>query len=157
MNILEQISKDLKEAFLKREKVKISALKLLLAAIHNKEIELRGQKKKLDETAVIETIKKEAKKRKEAIVIYEKTTRVDLLNQEKEELQILEKYLPQELSDEEIKKIIKEKISLLNNELNFGEIMAEVVKETKGRADGKRVADLVKAELTILSYPQGAE
>lgn len=147
MNILEQIEKDLKEALLKKEKIKISCLKLLLAAIHNKEIELRGQKKKLEETTIIETIKKEARKRKEAILIYEKTARSDLLNQEKEELQILEKYLPPELSDEEIEKIIKEKIVLLNNELNFGKIMAEVVKETKGRADGKRVADLVKKEL----------
>ena len=147
MSILEQVDKDLKEAFLKKEKVKVSALRLLLAAIKNKEIELRGQKKKLDEEVITEAIRKEVKKRKEAIIIYEKTTRVDLLNQEKEELQILEEYLPPELSDEEIKKIIKEKISLLKDALNFGKIMGEVAKEIKGKADGKKVADLVRAEL----------
>ncbi len=147
MSILEQIDQELKEAFLKKEKVKTLALKLLVSAIKNKEIELRGQKKKIEEENILDVIRKEVKKRKESIAIYEKTDRTDLLNQEKEELIILEKYLPRELSDEEIKKIIQEKINALSGDLNFGKIMGEVAKEIKGKADGKRVADLVKAEL----------
>lgn len=147
MSILEQVDKDLKEAFLKKERVKTLALKLLVSAIKNKEIELRGQKKKLEEENILDVIRKEAKKRKESIAIYEKTDRADLLNQEKEELVILEKYLPQELSDEEIKKIIQEKINILSGDPSFGKIMGEVAKEIKGRADGKKVANLIKEKL----------
>lgn len=147
MNLLEKINKDYKESLLKRDIQTSSVLKLLRAAILNMEIELRGKKKELEEKDVVQVLKREIKKRKEAIVFYEKGGRQDLALKEKEELNILEKYLPLELSEEEIKKIIQKKIEELTPEINFGKIMKEVMKEIKDQADGAKVAELVKREL----------
>jgi len=145
--VQEKINKDLREALRQKENLKILTLKLLLAAFQNKEIELRSKGEKLTEKIVLEIIKKEAKKRKEAIVIYEKSDRSDLLEKEKKELVILESYLPLEISDEEIIKIIQNKINSLVGQVNFGKIMGEVIKEVAGQADSSRVADLLKKEL----------
>jgi len=150
MNLLEKIEKDLRTALLKREERKVSTLRLLKASLKNLEIELRPKRKKLDEREVIKVIKKEIKKRKEAVEAYEKGERSDLLSKEKEELEILKNYLPEEISEEEIKKFIKEKIKELSPEINFGKIMGAVMKELAGQADGERVAELVKKELEKL-------
>jgi len=147
MKILEQIEKDLKNALLQKEGIKISTLRLLRAALQNREIELRPLKKEFDEEEIIRVIKKEVKKREEAIKIYEEAKRNDLIQKEKEELEILKKYLPQELSTEEIKKIIQEKIRFFEKGTNLGKIIGEVMKEVKGRADGGKVAALVREEL----------
>lgn len=145
MNLLEKIEKDFKKALLEKDKITLSTLSLLKSALKNREIELRVQKKKIDDEEIIKVIKREVKKRREAMEIY-KDKRNDLFEKEKKELEILEKYLPEEISEEEIRKIIKEKIDLLG-EKNFGRIMKEVMKEIAGRADGKRVAELVKEEI----------
>jgi uncharacterized protein len=145
--ILDQISKDLKEALVKRDSFRLSTLKLLMAGIQNKEIELRAKQQKITEESVFEVLKKEAKKRKEAIVLYEKGGRMDLADKEKNELKILTAYLPQELSDEEIKNIIRKKIDELGAGINFGKLMGEVMKEVAGRADGQKISGLVKEEL----------
>ncbi len=145
MNLLEKIEKDFKKALLEKDKITLSTLSLLKSALKNREIELRVQKKKIDDEEIIKVIKREVKKRREAMEIY-KDKRNDLFEKEKKELEILEKYLPEEISEEEIRKIIKEKIDLLG-EKNFGRIMKEVMKELAGRADGKRVAELVKEEI----------
>jgi uncharacterized protein YqeY len=145
IKILEKIEKDFKEALAKKEKEKISVLKLLKSAIHNYEIELRATNKKLTEDEIIKIIKKEAKKREEAMKFYE-GKRDDLFEKEKKELEILKKYLPEEISDDELIKIIRRKIDLFGL-TNFGKIMGEVMKEVGNKADGKRVAELVKKEL----------
>lgn len=145
MKLLEKINHDLKKAILAKDKDKISTLRLLLAVLHNKEIELRPLKKELDDEEIIKVIKKEVKKRKEAMEMY-KEKREDLFNREKKELEILESYLPEEISDEEIIRIIKEKIALLNTS-HFGKIIKEVMKEIAGRAEGKRVVELLKKEI----------
>lgn len=147
MNFLEKIDQDLREAFLRKEKTKLSTLRLLKAAIENVKIELRVKKKKLDEEVVAGVLKREIKKRKEAIALYEQGKRLDLASKEKEEIKVLERYLPLELSDEEIKKIIQKKISELSPEVNFGKIIGEVMKLVAGKADGARVSALVKEEI----------
>lgn len=145
--ILEKIEKDLKEALVKKEKVRLSTLKLLMAAFQNKEIELRAKNEKINEALVIEIIRKETKKRKEAIVLYEKGDRMDLVDKEKAELKILEDYLPQELAEEEIRKVIQHKIKELGVGANFGKLMGEVMKALAGQADGQKISSLVKEEL----------
>ena len=106
---------------------------------------MRASKKELTEDEVIKIIKKEAKKREEAMRFYQ-GKREDLFEKEKKELEILKKYLPEEISDDELIKIIKEKINLLKT-TSFSKIMGEVMKEVGNRADGKKVAELVKKEL----------
>jgi uncharacterized protein len=132
----------------KKETTRLSTLKLLMASIQNKEIELRAKKEKISEELIIELIRKESKKRKEAIILYEKGGRMDLAEKEREELKILENYLPQELAEGEIKKIIQQKIKELGVGANFGKLMGEVIKEVAGRAEGQKVSGLVKEELS---------
>ncbi|MCX7779146.1 MAG: GatB/YqeY domain-containing protein [Patescibacteria group bacterium] len=147
MNLLEKINKDYQESLLKKETKKIPTLKLLRAAIQNLTIELRARKKELKEEEIIQALQREIKKRKEAIVLYERGGRPDLVLKEKEEIEILSAYLPPALSESEIKKIIQQKIKELSPEKNFGKIMKEVMKEVAGRVEGTKVAALVKEEL----------
>ena len=88
----------------------------------------------------------EAKKRKEAISEYEKGGREDLLEKEKAELEVLEKYLPEQLSEEEIKKIAKEIIEKVEAKSikDMGKVMAEMMTRVKGKADGSVVNKIVK-------------
>lgn len=117
----------------------IATLRLLQSALHNKKIELLRD---LEDEEVLDVIRKEAKKRKEAIEAYEKGGREDLRKKEESELKILEKYLPAELSDEELKKIAREVVLEVGK--NFGSVMGKIMGKVGGRADGGRVSNIVK-------------
>ncbi|MCG2695188.1 GatB/YqeY domain-containing protein, partial [Candidatus Parcubacteria bacterium] len=100
----------------------------------------------LTDDEIIKIIKSEAKKRNDAIEAYTKGGRNELAQKEKEELAILKAYLPKELPDEEIEKIVKEAIIETKAESmeEFGNIMKEAMIKLKGQADGKRVSEIVK-------------
>jgi hypothetical protein len=137
---------------------------MLLAAIVNKEkdkrlyaaaldpmlsvVELDTNQQLTDEEARA-AISSEAKKRKDSISSFEKGGRQDLADQEKQELEILKKYLPEDLTEEEIRAIVKEAIVKTNaiGPESLGIIMKEVTPKTKGRADGLLVSQIVKQEL----------
>lgn len=142
MILQEQISQDLKEALKSGDAIKVSTLRLLVAAFHNMEIEkhTQGGTEEKDYQAVV---KREAKKRQEAIEAYKTAGRTEAQQQEEAELAILSQYLPEEMSEEEIKKIIEEVISEKGTD-NLGMIIGEVVKRSDGRADGGLVSKLVK-------------
>lgn len=146
--ILEKIREDLQKALKNKETEIVSVLRLLLAAITNKEIELnkRGQ---LTDEEILAVISKQAKQRHESIEAYQKGARSDLADKEKRELAILNKYLPQKLSPSELKKIIKEIIKETGaaSSQDLGKVMGKVMGKTKGRAEGKMVAEMVKKEL----------
>ena len=160
-----KIQKDLNQAVKKKEEVRSLVLRSLLAAILNKEKEKRyklsKQKPELTEKdlekesqlvdeEVIEVISSEVKKRKEAILEFEKGERTDLVEKEKKELEILQKYLPEQLSEEEIKKLAKEAIEKLGAKepKDIGKIMAELMPKVKGRAEGAVVSRIVRELLT---------
>ncbi len=155
------IRENLKEAVKNREELKSSVLRLLLAAIFNKEKEKRyklskekpelsgeelEEKSQLNDEEVIEVISSEVKKRKESILEFEKGKREDLVEKEKKELDILQKYLPEQLSEEELQKLAKEAIEKVGaKELkDMGKIMAELMPQVKGKADGSLVSKIVK-------------
>jgi len=164
----EQIQNDLKEAFKKNEKDLVSVLRLLTAAFQNKEIEKRTklsksqpetgrpwadepvekleELSKLTEEEVLEVISFEAKKRRDSIFEFEKGGRQDLADKEKQELEILQKYLPEQLSEEEIKKLVKEAIEKIgaSEPKDMGKVMAELSPKIKGKADGSLVSKIVK-------------
>jgi uncharacterized protein YqeY len=143
MNLKEKIDSDLKNFLRAKNELGIMTLRLLKSALHNEEIALR--KKELKEEETITVINREAKKRKEAILAYEKGGRQDLAEKEKRELAFLNNYLPEQLSEEEIKKSVQFIINKnKDGNLVFGRIMGEVMKEIKGRADGKIVNQVVK-------------
>jgi len=141
-----KIEKDYHLSQRKDEREKIGVLRMLLASLHNKEIEFRPSNKKLEDKDVLDVIRAEVKKRKEAIFLFKKGGREDLAKKEEQALEILQSYLPKELKDEEIKEIIKSKISELNAQglSDFGKVMGAVMKEISGRAEGEKVAKIVK-------------
>ena len=143
----QQIEQDLIVALKSRDENTVSTLKMLKSAIKNKEIELI---KELDEEAVVKIIMSEVKKRKDSIFQFENGNRIDLADKERAEINVLEKYLPEMLSDEEIKKIIYAIINeeaIEKNPSNFGKIMKLVMERVSGKVEGNRVSVILKEEL----------
>ena len=102
--------------------------------------------KELDEEGVLEIIAKELKKRKDVLPEYEKSGRDDLISDIKKEIDVLLAYLPKQLTDEELKVIVENAIKEVGatSMKDMGKIMGKVMPETKGRADGKRINEIVK-------------
>lgn len=146
----EKIKDNLKQALRNKNEVVVAVLRMLISAIQNKEISLRKEgEAELNNNQIMEVIKSEVKQRKESIEAYEQGNRHDLADKEKKELLILEKYLPEQMSDKDIKNIINKIINSVKDAgmKDFGNIMKQIMKETKGRADGKKVSEIVKSIL----------
>lgn len=151
--LLEKIESDFKQALSQKDEIKVSTLRMLRSALKNMEIELRPKKKELTDEVVLEVISREVKRRKESIEAFEKGNRLDLAEKEKKELEILSSYLPEQLSDDKIKEIVQVKIAEVgaSGPQDFGKVMGLVAKETKGKAEGSKVAGIVKEELNKIS------
>jgi len=147
MNLKEKIGNDFKETFKAKDFSRLSVLKMLNAAIANTEI--AKKRKNLSEEELLEVISSEAKKRKDAIEQYKKGKRNDLAAKEEKELEILKKYLPEQLSEEKIKEVVQKTIKEIgaNSSVDFGKIMSKVVPQLKNKADGAMIAKIVKEEL----------
>ena len=158
---IEDIKKDLIEAQKAKDEIKVSVLRMVLSSIINKQKDKRlyvgalepdlsdadlDRREILDSDEIIEVLVSEAKKRRDSIFSFEDGERQDLLEREQKELEILKKYLPVELTDEEIRKIVKEAIAKTgaNGAKDIGILMKEVIPQTKGRADGYLVGKIVK-------------
>lgn len=142
--IRDQITKAMKD----RDEVRVSTLKLLSAALTNAEIDKKREK--LTEEEELDIVRYEAKKRKDAIEAYEKARYKEKVKREKEELEILQDYLPKELSDEKLEIIVTDSIEQSSAETmqDFGKVMGLAMGKTKGRADGNRVSAIVKKKLS---------
>jgi uncharacterized protein YqeY len=153
MPLKEKISRDLKEAMRARQELRISVLRMLLSAIHGREIEKRsdGKNQELTEEEIEAAIRSEAKKRKEAIREFERGGREDLRKKEAEEFSLLETYLPPEASGGEIEAVIDDILSKpVPREPNqFGRIMGEAMKRLRGKVSGERVAHYIRKKLDI--------
>lgn len=159
MSLKEQINKDLISALKNGDKFLVSVLRFLNASIKNKEVEKRTKLSKtisdikeleaqspLNDEETIEVIMKECSKRRDAITEFEKANRLDLVNSEKAELDILKKYLPEQMPEEEIRSIAQGIISKIGEvgPQQFGQIMNQVMKEVKGKTTGDVVSKIVK-------------
>jgi len=146
MSILEKLSEDLKVAMKKTDKLRVSTIRLLIAQMKNERINLQKDLTPEQEMAVLMNA---AKKRKEAIAIYQTSSRNDLLEKEKLELEIINEYLPAQLTEAEIEKEIIEVIerTAANSIKDVGKVMAEAMKSLKGKADGKLVQQIVRSKL----------
>ncbi len=146
MMLHEQIEHDYLEAFKARRQAKVDVLRLIKAAIKNREIELRHQH--LTDEEVIAVMTKEAKRRREAIAMYEQGGRPELAAKENAELQELMYYLPTQLSDGELETIIASVIAELKaTPKDFGRVMSAAMAKAEGQADGSRVSAAVKKVL----------
>ncbi len=149
MGILEIIERDFKKALREKRVESLSVLRILKTSLHNKEIELRPSKQELNDEIAVEVIQREVKKRREAVEMFEKGGRSDLVEKERKELELLIKYLPEQLSDDKIRTIVSEVIKDLktSGSPDRGRIMGQVMGRLKGRADGNRVNQIVQEEL----------
>lgn len=147
MGLREKILDDIKNAMKNKEAERLSAIRMLQAAIKNREIELRPNA--ITEQDVIGVVKKLTKQRKDSITEYEKAGRQDLVDKEKFELTVLEEYMPEQMGEAEVTKIVEAVIQELgaNSPKQMGAVMKEVIARTGGQADGKMISDLVKSKL----------
>ncbi len=147
MGLKEQILDDIKAAMKAKEADRLSAIRMLQAAVKNREIELRPNE--ITETEVAGVVRKLAKQRKDSITEFEKAGRNDLADKEKFELGVLEAYLPAQLSADQVAALVDEVIKATgaNSMKQMGAVVKEVVAKSGGQADGKTVSDLVKARL----------
>jgi len=145
-NLWKRINEDLKKAMREKDVEKLSTLRMILADLKNKMIEIKERENLADEK-VLEVLKSSIKKRKDSIELYEKGNRQELADKEKQEIEIIKKYLPEQMDDEMIEKIVKEIVGS-SSDKNFGKIMGQVMGKTKGQADGNKVSEIVKKVLS---------
>ncbi len=147
----DKLKRDLNQAIKEGNELVRNTLRMLLASISNKEKEKQYKEdEELTEQEVITIISSEAKKRKESIKEFERGNRKDLAQKEKSELEILQKYLPEQLSNEEIEKLVKSAIEETGatSVQDIGKVMSVLMPKVKGRADGSEVNRIVRESLS---------
>jgi hypothetical protein len=145
----EKINSSLKEAMMKKDGFKTSVLRMMIAAIHNREIEKKGKGQELNDDDVMDVLRKEAKKRREASVMYEAGGRAKSAAEEEKEVQFIEGFLPAKMPEEEIEVIVSEVLKEFENptQKDFGIIMKKVMEKISGRTDGSTVSAIIKKHL----------
>ena len=136
----------MKEAMKSKDSVKLGTVRGVISAVKNQEIEL---KKELSEEEILTIVSREVKKRKEAAVLYEKGNRPELKDKEIQEMKILQTYLPEQVSEKDLRRRIQEVISETGAEgmKDFGKIMKTLVPEFKGKADNSLIKELANEYL----------
>lgn len=145
--LLEKIQNDLRQAQLGRDEVSVSTLRLLLSEVKNAEI-AKGES--IQDEDIISVVQKEVKKRKEATLGFRSGGREEQAQKEEAEAKILESYLPEQISNEQLTKIVEESITELGatSVADMGKVMGVVMGKIAGRADGVSVSQIVKERLT---------
>ncbi|MCD6225833.1 GatB/YqeY domain-containing protein [bacterium] len=138
--LMKKIHQEIKKAVVARDQKKAESLKYLFSLLE-KELMREG---KLTEEEAVRILQKELKSKKEALSLFEKGGREDLVANEKREIALLEEFLPPEMSEEEIRKIVRE---VCQQTGDFGQVMGMVMKKLQGRAEGSKVAEIVRQEL----------
>lgn len=149
-SLIPKIQNDLAEAQKNRADVSVSTLRYLMSALKDKEIELRPSGKELEDIDVIGVISKQVKQRRESIAEFEKGNRKDLAEKEAVELKILQGYLPEQLSEAEVSKLVDEAVAEVGAKSisDMGKVMAVLAPKIKGKVDGSVVSGLVKSRLS---------
>lgn len=154
MNANESLKEKIKNDFtaaMKEGGVRLDTLRLLRAALHNREIEKRAKSgtAEITEEEALEIVMREIKKRREAAEMYTQGGRAELATQEKKELNVLEDYLPPQMGEEEIRQVVAEAIKKIGatDAKATGKIMGEAMKTLKGKADSAVVSRIIKEGL----------
>lgn len=161
----EQIQYDVTNALKQGNQEIVGILRLVLASINSKEKEKRYKfskentnlkeeelvkKSELMDDEIISVLSSEIKKRKDAIALYEKGNRQELANKEKKEIEIIKRYLPKQLSTEELKKLVEESINKVGAKemKDMGKVMLDISPKVKGKADNSEISKIVKGLLS---------
>lgn len=146
MSLKERLQEDLKSSMKNKDTVKKSVITLIRAGIKQYEVDNRTE---LDDEGIITIISKQLKQRNDSLAEFEKAGREDLIEETKSEIQVLEEYLPQQLSEEELEQIVIETIAEVGatSMKDMGKIMSTIKPKTAGRADGRKINELVKKNL----------
>lgn len=146
MSLKDTIEKNYLESYKAKDENTIAALRAIRSSIKNMEI---NERKDATEEDVIRILKKEAKQRQDSIAEFDKAGRIDLADKEKTELEIIANYLPEEMGEDEIRKIVTETISEIGATglADTGKVIPEVIKKTAGKADNSVIAKIVREKL----------
>lgn len=146
MSLKEQLVADLKQSMKDKDTIAKSAITLVRAAILQVE---KDERRELSEDDIVGIISKQVKQRKDALIDFQKANRQDLIDQTEREIEVLTEYLPQQLSEEELKVIVLDAINEVGatSMKDMGKIMGIVMPKIKGRADGGMVNKIVKENL----------
>lgn len=151
MSLKDQITDDIKTAMKAKDKLRLETVRSIKKALLEKEVSVRpsGQET-LTEAQEVEVLVQLAKQRRDSIAQYQQAGRTDLAEQEAQELAILEEYLPKQLSDDEVSQVIDDIIAHVGatSAKDMGKVMGPAMQQLKGKADGKKVQELVKAKLS---------
>ncbi len=145
--IKQRISDDVKNAMRSKDKERLATLRMITAAIKQKEVDERAD---LDDSQVLAVLDKMAKQHRDSIEQYQKAGRDDLVAKETSELEVVTSYLPEQLSEEEIRQIIKETIEATgaSSMQDMGNLMGQLKPRLQGRADMGKVSGLIKQALS---------
>ncbi|GGJ63065.1 hypothetical protein GGR02_001346 [Anoxybacillus voinovskiensis] len=147
MSLLERLNDDMKQAMRNKEKEKLSVIRMVKAALQNEAIKLG---KTLSEDEELTVLARELKQRKDSLQEFENAGRSDLVDKTKEEIRILQLYMPKQLSEEELAEIIRQTIAEVgaSSKADMGKVMGAIMPKVKGKADGSLVNKLVQQYLS---------
>ncbi|MGX7358475.1 GatB/YqeY domain-containing protein [Dolosigranulum pigrum] len=147
MSVLDQLNQDMKVAMKAKDKAKLKTIRMLKASLQNEKL---AKQDDLTEQEELDILAREKKQRLDSLQEFKQAGRDDLVDEVEEELAIVAEYLPEPLSDNEVKEIIQSVIDSVNASgmQDMGKVMGAVMPKVKGRADGNFVSEVVKAKLS---------
>jgi uncharacterized protein YqeY len=150
MTLQQRVDSDLKEAMRAQDATKLGVLRMLKSALKYAAIAKSGAETELSDAEAVQVIRKQAKQRQDSIESFEKGGRAELADKEKEELAILNTYLPQAMSPDELAKVVRETIAELGatSKAQMGAVMKALQAKVGGRVDGKALSTEVQTQLT---------
>ncbi|MFV9511024.1 GatB/YqeY domain-containing protein [Tepidibacillus sp. LV47] len=148
MSLMERINEDLKQAMKNKDKLRLSVIRMIRSAIKYAEIEKKTTA--LSDEQIIDVLSREMKQRRESLQEFENAGRQDLVDNVKAEIEVIQEYLPKQLTEEELKVLIQEIIDQVGakTKADMGKVMGVLMPKVKGRADGKLVNQLVQQHLS---------
>lgn len=146
MSLADKLSQDLKQAMKDKDKTRLSVIRMVRAAVMNRQIETGTP---LTDDEMVSIVQKELKQRQDSLQAFESAGRSDLIQAVKLEIEILHEYMPAQLSDEELQQIVADIIAEVGatSKGDMGRVMSAVMPKVRGRADGKRVQQAVQSRL----------
>lgn len=146
----DKIQEDLKSAMLAKDEDKLSTIRMLKSALQYYEIQKGGAGYSANDEDVLDVVGKEIKKRREAIEMFVKGGRQESADKEKKELELLQSYLPEQMSEDEIRSLVEETVTTLGASTmqDMGKVMGALSQKTKGKADGQLVSSIVREKLS---------
>ena len=150
MTVIERVDSDLKEAMRAKDATRLGVLRMLKSALKYAAIAKSGAEAELNDAEAAQVIRKQAKQRQDSIESFEKGGRTELADKEREELSILNAYLPQQMNSDELTKIVRETIAEVgaSSKAQMGAVMKALQAKVAGRVDGKTLSSEVQKQLS---------